>query len=1148
MIPIVFRLAPPAIRRRAWLAAIGIGVLGARVAAGGDYYVSPGGSDANTGASRTEPLKTIEAGLAKLQAGDRLNIEPGTYPGGTAIRGLNGTADAPIVIRSSRPGAAVIEGFEPVTGFRRRTGCDYTYETVYSERPHRFLEQATGALLTRVAGPALVETVPGSYCHEEDEGRLYVHASDSGDPNRARIRAAVGTYGIRVSGASTHLVLDGFEIRGFGAKAGIEVTRKNPFITIRNCRIHHCGIGIFIQAGRNCRVLNNHLWSIWPVHEGAAVWWSDTTLDCLGQGNLIHDCGRSGMRCYGGDKQSDENYKGTRFTGNIVYNCDGCALQYKSGVGEKYGQADHNVSWDATSGWRIHNPATNAWHNTYAEVWGRPMPASITFGPISEQPDRDWRFADPDHLDFRLQSDSPARGQGPDGTDLGAYPYRHDVFFVGLDGNDASPGTSVAAAWRTLRHAAGAVEPGQTVYLLPGTYREALVPARSGTVDAPILFRGRGREPVVLDGHGALAVGIDLSEKRHIVVENLRVTGFQKAGARMEAGARDVTVRQCILTRNAGPGVLVGASESAAVLRNTVWANSGAGIDVLPGAVDLELNSNLSSANRGAQLRIASAALEADAHIAFNNLDSGATGGPEVAAGTTAMQVAEFEGRVASARENISAAPGLQAPEQGQFEPGLGSPCLGNGMNGAPIGATDYRPDEIAVELADLTVQAVADTAATVAWTTPRHMATTRLFWGRTPALGEEIHRVHEHMLHHTVTLTGLQPGATYYYRAESVVPWTLMHDNPIPARWDLARPRRKATSPLMRFTTLSRPAQPRTLHVSRTGNDLWPGTRERPWWTLAKAGREALPGDTVLIEPGVYTDTLVPYNSGTGPDRRITFKSAGSEPVIVDGHDALPSAIRILGKDYITIEGFSFRGIRGADYGGNHGGANYCGTIWLYDADHIAIRKCLFLGSSYQTTGINANRPTDDKVRSVTVEDCVFVKNARPLMVRRQHAVVRHCVFPVSYWGNIQITDPHGKLTLRNNLFTGCIQQKMWGFGWICSAPAGAAIDSDYNGIWYQPYDTRKWIVRLTRSEPGEARDYMDGLAGLEQWRRDTANDQHTRILDDPRLQGRAKGVQEATYKGEDARLEDYALAPDSPCRGEGEHGADMGVRVGRN
>ena len=76
--------------------------------AAGDLYVSPGGSDSNSGASRQLPLHSISAALERARPGTTIFLLPGTYYEQVVSRGA-GRSDAPITIRSLG-GPAIIDG------------------------------------------------------------------------------------------------------------------------------------------------------------------------------------------------------------------------------------------------------------------------------------------------------------------------------------------------------------------------------------------------------------------------------------------------------------------------------------------------------------------------------------------------------------------------------------------------------------------------------------------------------------------------------------------------------------------------------------------------------------------------------------------------------------------------------------------------------------------------------------------------------------------------------------------------------------------------------------------------------------------------------------------------------------------------------
>ncbi|WP_406203318.1 right-handed parallel beta-helix repeat-containing protein [Kitasatospora sp. NBC_01560] len=83
----------------------------------------------------------------------------------------------------------------------------------------------------------------------------------------------------------------------------------------------------------------------------------------------------------------------------------------------------------------------------------------------------------------------------------------------GANCTDAGNG-SKAAPYCTVNAAAAVVQPGQTVEIQPGTYREAVLVTRSGNVGAPITFRSGG------DGSSYATIGLRSTAGDGITVRN----------------------------------------------------------------------------------------------------------------------------------------------------------------------------------------------------------------------------------------------------------------------------------------------------------------------------------------------------------------------------------------------------------------------------------------------------------------------------------------------------------------------------------------------------------------------------------------------------------------------------------------------------
>lgn len=76
-----------------------------------------------------------------------------------------------------------------------------------------------------------------------------------------------------------------------------------------------------------------------------------------------------------------------------------------------------------------------------------------------------------------------------------------DLWVDASSGNDGNDGLSPAHALSTIQKAASIASQGTTVHILPGIYREAIRPAKSGSVTQPIVYRAEaGRNTVIIRG------------------------------------------------------------------------------------------------------------------------------------------------------------------------------------------------------------------------------------------------------------------------------------------------------------------------------------------------------------------------------------------------------------------------------------------------------------------------------------------------------------------------------------------------------------------------------------------------------------------------------------------------------------------------
>jgi len=98
----------------------------------------------------------------------------------------------------------------------------------------------------------------------------------------------------------------------------------------------------------------------------------------------------------------------------------------------------------------------------------------------------------------------------------------------GADGSEANP-------WRTLQHAADAVEPGTTVHVAPGDYPGPLDISRGGADGAFVVFRNAGDVAPRITGGGDFDALVNISAS-YVVFAGFELTGH----ARGVSGDRDV--------------------------------------------------------------------------------------------------------------------------------------------------------------------------------------------------------------------------------------------------------------------------------------------------------------------------------------------------------------------------------------------------------------------------------------------------------------------------------------------------------------------------------------------------------------------------------------------------------------------------------
>jgi hypothetical protein len=186
------------------------------------------------------------------------------------------------------------------------------------------------------------------------------------------------------------------------------------------------------------------------------------------------------------------------------------------------------------------------------------------------------------------------------------------TYYVRPTGSNASRGTSVAHAWRTVsRVNAAALRPGDTVLFEAGTTfaDETLQPSRSGRRKRPITYGSYG------GGHARLPRGIRLGDVNWIVIREFTVSGASEGiiGSADGSGARHVTIEHNLVD-NVDVGVFAANARDAGwTIRDNTISRTGDSGMILYGSdfsitgnsiLDTGTDSSISYGKHGIYLKV----------------------------------------------------------------------------------------------------------------------------------------------------------------------------------------------------------------------------------------------------------------------------------------------------------------------------------------------------------------------------------------------------------------------------------------------------------------------------------------------------------------------------------------------------------------
>jgi len=111
-------------------------------------------------------------------------------------------------------------------------------------------------------------------------------------------------------------------------------------------------------------------------------------------------------------------------------------------------------------------------------------------------------------------------------TLIGYMPIHAANWYVAPYGSDGNSGTSTNSPWKTISYGVGMISPGDTLWVLSGTYVETPYVTASGTAANPIIIAAYNAGNPIIDGEGTLP-NQDYGSLLTLVGNNIQVFGFE---------------------------------------------------------------------------------------------------------------------------------------------------------------------------------------------------------------------------------------------------------------------------------------------------------------------------------------------------------------------------------------------------------------------------------------------------------------------------------------------------------------------------------------------------------------------------------------------------------------------------------------------
>jgi len=901
-------------------------------------YVSTQGKDTNNGLTSATALASLTQAALMVQPGDLVLVAGGLYLDHVNFK-KGGTAQHPIVIRAMKNQTPVVTS--GLRDLKWKPLNRFTFTASFSYIPADVWDDRTVKRLAEVTSVADVENLPGSFTYDRKAQQLIVHPYDGLLPGKDVLVVVPQTTGTR-GGAGVfapsdyetpyrwgckglwlfapYIHLEGFTVAY--QTVGIRMQQEAHHSMVKKNRVYGCtvglathtggshsvmedneaylnaGFGICIYGAQDITLRNNYVWgnqlrSSYPgmKHAGGGIPFGLALYGKIVNPTLIGNT----------IAQQDPHYPmlpnpptwvsrhksayGHWRVFNNFYIGGGALL----GVDPKGNLLGHKgeVIQNTVIGGELYSRDSVRMLYTESNMKGT---QNKYLRNLYLKNNQEQGFADPTWQDYRLREDSVHKGRG-------AHPQPASLWYVSPQGRDQASGRTPQQAFKSLAKACAQLKAGDTLYVMPGTYEGGLRMQNAGG-GALIHIRNYGLGKVVIKGSNKHSVGLRLHRMHGLVLDGLIFEGFLQQAIDIDQSSY-ISFKRCVFSHSQG-GLRVVESKAVRCI-NTTFVGCAVALTQRSPLGPLLVRNSLFHNVHGA---LAGVGLVMGEQNGFS--------------GRKARSVwRQWQARV----EEPHASRLLKIDLDMDYRLPPGSEVAYAGLGHWPIGArfgAKVKPLPIAIE--EFRVVARGLYSAEVRWRTPNCFPNAKVMWRssskdtklKSVVQGKELRSAVQ-----TCSLSKLKPGTAY-----TVTVSVESSDGRTGKR-------------SLPFTTPKALRANRNLYVSATqGSDTNTGfSREHAFASLQGAVWASVPGDTILVAPGVYRERVVIKHNGS--DQKIfTLKSEIPGAAVLDCGGMRPGAIFIGNARNVVVDGFTFSGLK------------YSGSVKAVEvaySENVTVRNCVF-------------------------------------------------------------------------------------------------------------------------------------------------------------------------------------------------------------